>query len=344
MVNQSKKIIMIIITFVFLALGNPSLSNAATAPEGNFGVKAVLPENQIDKNLGYFDLLVTPKQEQTLDVVLSNSAKNTRTFEVSVNSAVTSDGGTIDYGQKDAKLDKTIPFDTREAVTVEHSEYQVPGKSDITIPIKVQLPDTQFKGRVLAGVHVSPKDEEKTKQSTEGNSVSIKNKIGYNLAIVLQQSQEKVSPDLKMLESKVAAINAAPNIQLHFQNPASTIISDLVFKSKVYLNDKLYLENTSNPYLVAPNTNFHLNLDLNKTKAEPGNYRLEVTAKDNKDHTWRFTQSFTVKKEAADTVNKHSILPKEKNDSWVVILLAVLLIAALVVIIYLLLKRRKKEE
>lgn len=49
-------------------------------------------------------------------------------------------------------------------------------------------------------------------------------------------------------------------------------------------------------------------------------------------------------KEAADTVNKHSILPKEKNDSWVVILLAVLLIAALVVIIYLLLKRRKRRS
>lgn len=59
-----------------------------------------ISENQIDKAIGYFDLLVAPEQNQTLEVIISNSSDEERTFEVSVNPAVTSDGGTIDYSQK----------------------------------------------------------------------------------------------------------------------------------------------------------------------------------------------------------------------------------------------------
>lgn len=343
MVNQSKKKLLLLLVFLWIPFSLPRVVHAEEAPQGDFGVKAILPENQIDKNLGYFDLLVTPKQEQTLEIELTNNAKEDRTFEVAVNPAVTSDGGTIDYGQKDAKLDKTIPFDVRQAIHLEKEEYQVPKQSTLNIPIQVQLPDKAFAGRVLAGVHITPKNAEKTTDTTNKNGVSIKNEISYNLAIVLQQSQQAINPDLKLLDSQVAAVNAEPTIQLHFQNPAATIISDLTFKSKVYLNDKLYLEQTSNPYLVAPNSNFHLNLDLNKTKAKAGKYRVEVTAQDDKNHKWHFQQSFTVKDTVAKKVNDNSILPKEKTP-WLVIVLAGLLIAALAFIIYLLMKRKKGED
>lgn len=344
MVNQSKKVLILLLALFGTTLAAPQLVHAAEESPGDFGVKAELPDNQIDKNISYFDLLVTPGQEQTINVVVHNSAAQERTFDVNVNPAVTSDGGTIDYGQKNTKLDKTVPFDVRKAVTVDNNEVTVGANTEAKVPITIKVPNKTFKGRVLAGVNVSPKEADTTKTSSSGNSVSIKNKIGYNLAIVLQQSKDPVTPDLKLLSAKVASVNSFPNIQLHFQNPTATIISNLVFSTKVYYKDKLFIKNTSNPYLVAPNSNFHLNLGLDKQAAQAGDYTAKVTAKDKAGHEWTFDQDFTVKKQKAEAVNKDSVVKPQQNNNWLIIGLLIIVVIALGVIIFLLLKRKKKEE
>ena len=53
----------------------------------------------------------------------------------------------------------------------------------------------------------------------------IKNRIAYNLAVVLQESQETIEPDLKLLSGDLNEVNAKPTVQLRFQNPQPTIIS-----------------------------------------------------------------------------------------------------------------------
>lgn len=60
---------------------------------------------------------MAPEQNQTLEVIISNSSDEERTFEVSVNPAVTSDGGTIDYSQNPT-LDETLPFDVRDVLLI----------------------------------------------------------------------------------------------------------------------------------------------------------------------------------------------------------------------------------
>lgn len=97
--NQSKRLFVSFFSILSLFFIFPSISKAEDSA-GDFGIKPVFPENQIDKAIGYFDLLVAPEQNQTLEVIISNSSDEERTFEVSVNPAVTSDGGTIDYSQK----------------------------------------------------------------------------------------------------------------------------------------------------------------------------------------------------------------------------------------------------
>ncbi|MFP9039076.1 WxL protein peptidoglycan domain-containing protein, partial [Enterococcus faecalis] len=79
----------------------------------------------IDKAIGYFDLLVAPEQNQILEVIISNSSDEERTFEVSANPAVTSDGGTIDYSQKKPTLDETLPFDVRDVLLIAKKEINV---------------------------------------------------------------------------------------------------------------------------------------------------------------------------------------------------------------------------
>lgn len=181
------------------------------------------------------------------------------------------------------------------------------------------MPNLTFAGRVLGGIHVT-KDSDSDSE-TKKDGVTIKNKIAYNIAIVLQQSTDKVAPDLKLLSGKPALINGYTNIQLHFQNPKATIIPDLIFTTKIYRDGKLYLENTSKKFLVAPNTNFHLNLDLDGDRIQPGSYK-------------------------ADEVNKNAIFKTKETDWWKIIsLIAIGLLVILFIIFFIIFfKRRKKKD
>lgn len=337
--NQNKRLISgllaIISIFIF-----PVRSHAADAV-GDFGVKPVFPDNQLDKAIGYFDLLVTPEQEQTLEIKLTNSLEESRVFEVAINPAVTSDGGTIDYGQTAPRLDETLPFDVRDVITLEKNEYEVAGKSEIIIPLNVKIPKETFTGRVLAGIHVITKEEAAKK--SEDDAVQINNRIAYNLAIVLQENEKTVEPDLKLLSGDLVAINAKPTVQLFFQNPTPTIISKLIFTSKIYYEDQLYIENTSNEFLVAPNSNFHLNLDLAGDRAKPGKYRGDIVAKSG-EYEWHFTHVFTIKKEEAKKVNENSVFAvEEKSFPWLYLIL-ILLALILFILLFIIWKRRKEKE
>ena len=338
--NQSKRLIYALLAIMGIFFSFPISGHAADA-SGEFEVKPIFPENQLDKAIGYFDLLVKPEQEQTLEVKLTNSLEKARVFEVSVNPAVTSDGGTIDYGQADPRLDKTLPFDVRDAITLEKNEVEVAAKSEITIPIKVKIPTEKFNGRVLAGIHVIPKEEETVQSSQKG--VQIKNRLAYNLAIVLQENEDTVEPDLKLLSGDLVAVNASPTVQLFFQNPQPTIISNLIFTSKIYYEDQLYIENTSNEFLVAPNSNFHLNLDLAGDRAKAGDYRADILAKSG-EYEWHFTQDFTIKKEEAKEVNENSVFAvEEKSFPWLYVILIAIAVL-LLILLFIVWKRRKKKE
>ena len=178
----------------------------------------------------------------------------------------------------------------------------------------MKIPAKSFKGRVLAGIHVSPKEEAETENATEG--AQIKNRIAYNLAVVLQESQETIEPDLKLLSGDLDEVNAKPTVQLRFQNPQPRIISNLIFTSKIFYENQLYIENTSNAFLVAPNSNFHLNLDLAGDKAKAGDYRAEIIAKSGDSNEWRFTQNFTIKKKSTK-VNENSVFAvQEQSFPW----------------------------
>lgn len=80
-----------------------SMRVSAEENPSNVAISAVIPDNQIDKNKTYFDLLMTPGEEQELEVVLTNSSDEAITMESSVNSAITNDNGVVDYSQAKPK-------------------------------------------------------------------------------------------------------------------------------------------------------------------------------------------------------------------------------------------------
>ena len=313
---------------------------------GDFGVKAILPRNQIDPAISYFDLLEKPGGNQKLTFTVTNATKKRRTFDVNVNPAVTSDGGTIDYSQQQPDLDASLPFDPRQIMQLDRTSVSLNAGETKQFAIQLKVPPKPFFGKVLAGIHVQPRTAQpKTALKKAKPGARIINRYAYNLAIVLQESQASVTPDLKLLAVNTYAVNAHPTVQLRFQNPTPTIIGELVFNTKLYQNGKLMLTDRSNPYLVAPNTHFHLNLALGDQRATAGHYRVVIHAKAKGGHKWTFARSFTVSQKRADRVNHHSVFTKpERSFGQLAIVLAVLLVLALLVIILLLARKPQNKS
>lgn len=330
--NQSRKLWLVAV-FLMLCLvgGEPTFA----AVPGEFGVKVILPENQVQKDIGYFDLLVTPTMTQTLEIVLINHADKSRKFAVRVNPAMTSAGGTIDYSQSNKTLDETVPFDISEVVTLEKEIYEVPAASELVIPLQVKMPNKTFSGRVLGGIHVVPESTEQ--QASEG--VSLNNKIAYNLAIVLQENTNPVAKNLKLLSGNAEEVNGRAKLQFLMQNPTGTIINELVFSSKIYYEEQLFIEYTSSKYLVAPYTNFPFNIDLGEESVQAGKYRAEIQAA-SEESQWNFSYDFEVAKQQANAVNKNLVYPIFDNTGNTQLILLILAIIGAVLIIIVLFKRK----
>ncbi|MFD1398886.1 DUF916 and DUF3324 domain-containing protein [Lacticaseibacillus suilingensis] len=310
---------------------------------GDFGVKAILPSNQIDPAITYFDLLVKPGQTQTVSFAVSNAAKKTRKFALSVNPAVTSDGGTIDYSQAHPTLDPTLPFDPRAVMQLDQNSVTLKAGETQTIALRLKLPAKAFQGQVLAGIHVEPIAAKPQAKAGKAGARII-NRYAYNVAIVLQENRAAVPPMLKLRGGKIAPVNSRPTVQLRFQNPAPTIIGDLVFKTKLYKNGKPFMTDHSNAYLVAPNSHFNLNLALDNHRATAGRYQAVIHATAKGGHKWSFTQSFTVSPTQASQVNRRSVFIEQPAAFGpMAIVLAVLLVLALFVIILLLWRNRRKQ-
>lgn len=341
-IRKSLITLLSIISFVGIGFVQGSIVHADDNP-GEFSVKAIIPDNQVDQNVTYFDLLVTPNQEETIEFEVQNLANKDRTFDINVNPAITSDGGTIDYSQSNAKLDKTIPLDVRKYLKLDQTKVNIKANSTVRIPIKMSLPSKQFDGRVLAGVNVAPEDNESSSSSSLNKSntgTTIENRLAYTLAIVLQQNTNKVDPKLNLVSASGKAYNSKPYVTMNFQNPSGTIINNLKFSTKLYKDGKLYIKNDSNPFLVAPNTNFNLRLDLNGHTLEAGKYSAEVTAKDS-EHTWKFKKSFTISDSQAKDVNQNTVYDTNSNRWWIW-LIVIIVVGAAGAGIYIFMKRRKK--
>lgn len=340
--SRFKKVLLSLLLAVALVLPSTNAVFADANPN-DFSVNPVLPNNQKKGVEGYYDLIVKPGDKQTLTLQINNGSDKKATYEVYANPAFTSDGGSIDYSKRTKKVDSTVPFNFRDAVTLKTNKYTVAAKSSIKVPIEVSIPNQDWKGRVIGGINIQ-KTGDGTQTKTDGNA-ALNTKIAYSVAVILQTKEEQITPDLKYLKTGPAKVNGYAVIQETFRNPTATIIPDLEFKSVIKKDGKKYITNTSNKYTVAPNTKFHVNLGMDGQRIEPGTYTVKITATSGKFYKWVFEDKFTIKASEADKINKNAIFPKKEGPNiWLIIAIVVAIIAIILLIIVIVRQNNQKNK
>lgn len=333
----------IVLTLLLTLIGISQNFAIVEASELNFAVEAIIPENQRDKSKTYFDLRIAPNVEQTIEINLRNDTEKDIIVEPSVNSSTTNLNGVIEYGETKIKQDSTLLIDLKKIVSVP-KEVVVPANDAIKVPLKIKMPATKFDGILSGGITIKEKDTAIDTNKSNNQGLAINNKYAYVVALLINQTDKEIVPNLKLNSVLPAQVNARNVINANIQNIESAYVNAMNVSAKVTKkgsSEVLYRSNKKNMQM-APNTNFYYPISLDGKKLEAGEYTLTLDAKA-KEGKWKFTKNFTINSEDANKYNQSDVSIK-KDNSWIYILILVFLLALISLLLFFIWKQKKKKE
>ncbi|WP_334329768.1 DUF916 and DUF3324 domain-containing protein [Companilactobacillus sp. HBUAS59699] len=320
-------------------------SQTVQAENLNFSVSATQADNQIDKKITYFDLLVKPDQGQDLTIKIQNTDSQENKYRVSINRAGTNRNGVIDYSTHGVALDKSLnPKLNLESLVPAPTTVKVPANSTKEYTFHLNVPKKSFSGVILGGVRVQKVQDDDNKKS---KGVSIVNQYAYVIGLQLQSNQDYVAPNMKLLNVKAKQYNGRNYINAYLQNPKPTIMHDLSIKARVNTKgtkDKI-LSTTKKMMTMAPNSNFGFPIETNGKTLKSGKYTLilDATAEKGKYH-WHFSRDFAVTNKQASKLDKTSVDTHSEPNYFMWIVIAIIVILILLCIIVYLNQRNQKNR
>lgn len=325
------------------------------AESASLSVKAILPENQFDKDVSFYYLKMEAGATQDIELQLFNSSDKEVTALVSLTAATTNDNGLIDYNLPDKKIDSSLqtPF---SKIATTPKEVVVPANKDVTTKITINMPAEEYNGMIVGGINVRAKAAEESKESDKEGGMQIVNEMNYAIGVVLVENEEKVKTDMLMSKVYASQIMGNNTTKATLQNPTAAVIEDLSINAEIFAADGtsvLYKHNVDG-YRMAPNSSFDFGVPIGNERYQAGKYRIEVEAtsdpkdpeKNGEKQTWKFNKEFTITRAQADALNEKAVdLPPDYTMYYIIgAIVASVLIIGIIVAIVAVRKKRAKEK
>ena len=347
----------------------------ASADGANFAVNPILGENQADKNVGYFDLLLKPNQSQVLKFSIVNGSDKSVKVATTFGTAFTSSSGTVAYTPDLVKPDSSLKINLKDYIKLPKT-VTVKAHEKAIVTAEVTMPPTQFQGLLAGGFNFSESKDSKTAQASKGNGVTLINNYNYVIGLTIQQSLNKISPDLVLGSVAPEQVNGRNVIAAKLTNPKMTYLMDMNAQAEVInLKDKSVKYTYNNADMkMAPNSAFklaipvsiqgvlngksstplkagkyQLRLSVYGEKNDKGPYKTQVAGKTSRyDYRWIFKRDFNVSAKKARNLNAKDVSissnSQQNNDSLIVILGVSIIVLLLLIILLLLLKARREKN
>lgn len=350
-----------------LAMATPLvIATGVSANQLTFSVTPVLPDNQIDKTDGFFNLKLDQGASEDLVLHYANNTKQPIEVSANVASATTNQNGVVEYGPNTIKPDVSLKYNMKDLVNVPDEVALNPGETK-GVSVHVTMPNEQVPGIIAGGLTFSDKAADKANEATKSKGTSIKNIYSFQLGLLMRESTDASYSDpvilkdgLKLHAVKPTQVNYRNVIAANLQNPDSIYLNNFAVDAKVMKanKSKVLYESKNNNMQMAPNTNFDYSVPLGDgTRMKPGKYKLDLTAYADKDnagtfktamfgektdyrYSWHFTKTFIIAGATAKRLNKQDVTIKPFN--W--LLAAVIAAVIALLLLLLLLKRRRDNE
>ncbi|RKQ31520.1 DUF916 and DUF3324 domain-containing protein [Oceanobacillus halophilus] len=339
------KLLKLFLVILLVFLFSIEEATAATGERVGYSIRAIIPENQIDKKQTYFDLWMEPEQEQEIFVDIFNSSNEDAEFSVQVTNATTNRNGLIDYSNVDAIADDSLAYPMTDIAAVRDEVIHVPAGKSRTFPITLVMPKEEFDGIILGGIHVEKVMEEEA-DDTQG--VQLKNKYAYVLGLQLRETDTEMEPNLHLKDVRPDLVNYRTAIIATIQNSEPVIVNNLNVTATVHDSSGEELKTVqAENYRMAPNSTMDFPIDWDNKGFDPGLYSLTIQA--SAEHQeWEWEESFEIKSEEVEELNDQAVkdVQTEKNGeniytSYIIGGLTGIILVLIGVIIYMRMKWKK---
>ncbi|HEY4599727.1 MAG TPA: DUF916 and DUF3324 domain-containing protein [Cerasibacillus sp.] len=328
--------ICIAIILVFCSIGYSIIPVFAKDNSVGYSVRAIIPDNQIDKNQTYFDLKMKPKQKQTLYIEIFNSTNEPIEINCHITNAVTNRNGLIDYTNLNPKLDDTLLYPMTEIAKLKEDKVSVPAGQTRVVPVYLNMPTDPFDGVILGGIYFEKNVDEK---ETKDDSVQITNKYAYVIGLKLTETNRNMKPELHLKSVEPSLVNYRHAIIAPIQNRHPVIIDHLKIDAKVLdARGQVVHEQHVKDYRMAPNSTMEFVMDWNHNKFHPGTYTLILHASNGKQE-WKWEEAFEIAKAEAKQLNKGAVQDNKDMTIYMIIGLSIVII-----ILFIILIKLKKEN
>lgn len=302
------------------------LGNQITcAAETNFSAKAILPEKQWDQKKTYFDLRVKPGEVEHLEVEVKNYTDKEITVAVQANSAVTTDGGIIDYETTNPEMDETMSHPFSEIVEVDSEVTLAPNETK-KVSAKVTVPEESFNGIILGGLQFTQQKELKKKDN--------KNKANQTqvIGVQLSENDDPIKPEINLMTVKAGQIDGNNMILAKLQNPAPKIISNMVVTADVFKGNRtkkpLY-HNRKENLNMAPNSTFDYGILTENQPFKAGKYTMKLLVEADGEK-WELEEVFDIKSDEAKSFNAKMNKVAGTNHSFIYLIIGALLLIVII--------------
>lgn len=354
MIGWKRKLVLLGVVFFTLAGGAVQVAAKEDQNQTNAGigysVQKVDPGGEVSSSSSFYDLLVQPGEERTIQAKLVNPSDEEITIESKLFSASTNKNGEISYTAEAEEPDPTLayPFSTIAEVAASDIKTTVAPKSEKTISTTIKVPAEVKEGVILGSWYFEKLGQAESNDEDEG--IVIKNKYSYAMAVKLTVEREINDPNLNLLNVTTGLNNYRKVINANVQNDRPAIVSNLTITGKVMKKgsyDVLY-ENTAEKMIMAPNSTFPFPIFLEKGQMKAGDYTLKLTAKTEDPKwdakRWEWSQDFTITSDEAKKLNSEAINDPQVPTPWWIYVLIGLGIVIIVILVLLLVKRTRDKK
>ena len=319
--------------FVLMLFFATSLSVAAENVLDSFTAKSSPSEYQLNKKVGYFDLLMKPKQKTELTVLVENKKDTEMEVQASVNQAITNQAGVIEYSGVVEPTATTAPFKITDVVKLKEDKLILKPHEKKEITLEVTMPEKAFSGVLAGGLYLI----EVPKEQSDGN---IRNILSRVIAIVLRTDEKTVQPDLVFNGIQAIHDNQRNALEIDLENTQSAYAYDVSVAYQIKHDGQDFFEGQQEQMKIAPNSTFPYTVQIGK-EFLAGDYTALVTVQSGA-LKWEKELTFTVDKEQVAELNETNISDEEPTPfPWTSVLLGAVLVLFMLLVLFLMRQNKK---
>lgn len=301
-----------------------STSKANEASLESFSVAIETPASQQNDQSNYFDLLLDQGADETLRLSVTNNRTEPIQLDLSFHRAITNALGVVEYSGVNEDLNDDLAHDIEDYVTLSADQLLLdPGATQV-ITAEVKMPEESFSGKIAGGFYI-----EEIKENE--NNQSIQHIFSREIALLLAESPEAVTPNLVIGEADVTQMNRRNGVALTLENPEGAFLNQLAISYELSHEGESIATGDQSGMQLAPHTKFAYYIPLAEEDLAPGEYELAVQGS-TADNQWQEVRTFTVNPQAARELNETNVGSTQAANTFPTYLIVLIIVLVLVVL------------